>query len=87
VATDGAGDTFVAGFLNGQTEFGTTWVSPKGGQDGFVVKYSPSGAVDWVADFGGAGATTQVNGIAVDSSGNVCTTGFFQGSKVQFGST
>jgi hypothetical protein len=48
-------------------------------QDGFLVKYSSTGAHVWSKRFGGAGYD-QGTGVAVDGSGNVVVVGTFEGT-------
>ena len=50
-----------------------------GGYDMFLAKYSPQGAHLWSQKFGGT-LNDMINGIAVDSQGNVVVTGTFQGT-------
>ena len=82
--TDNFGDVYITGYFSGTTQFGSITLTAQGGYDAFVAKYSPSGSPDWVADLGGAGSHTAGNGIAVDASGNVYTTGGFNGTNVNF---
>jgi hypothetical protein len=82
VATDSAGNVYVAGNYTGNPNFnpgGTPVTLTSAGQtDIFVAKYAPSGLLSWVKSAGGALADT-ATGIAVDASGNVYVTGTFQG--------
>src|SRR5260370_8919617 len=55
---------------------GGGWLLNTGGSDGYVGKFSPTGTYLWATSFGGTGAD-QVNGIALDSSGNVFVLGVF----------
>jgi hypothetical protein len=89
VTLDAAGDTFMAGGLNGQINF-----DPNGGSGGvvstttptaFVVKYSPSNTLAWVKLFAQAAGTTGggliATGVAVDNNtGAAYVTGTFQGT-------
>jgi hypothetical protein len=77
VAVDSAGDVFVAGNFAGTADFGGGPTSAAGGStdlDGFVAKYSPSGAFTWVKTIGGAGFDG-ANAVAVDTAGNVRVAG------------
>ncbi|MCC7336647.1 MAG: SBBP repeat-containing protein [Pirellulaceae bacterium] len=74
IAVDSSGNVYVAGYTT------ATWGSPVrafggGGQDGFVAKLNSSGSLNWNTFLGGSGNADQVNGITVDSSGNVYVTG------------
>ena len=60
-------------------------VQSGGQQDVMVSKYSPVGALSWTHNYGSASANDVGYGIALDSTGNVFVTGYFQ-STVNFGS-
>ena len=83
VAVDDSGNVYVAGSFSGTADFdpdsGTANVSAVGFEDGFVMKLDADGAYQWAKQIGGTGPE-YARGIAVDSSGNVFTTGYFQGS-------
>ncbi|MEQ1906683.1 MAG: SBBP repeat-containing protein, partial [Pirellulaceae bacterium] len=83
VATDSAGNVYTAGYFQGTVDFdpgsGTTPLTSAGGTDIFVTKVDNSGALLWARSMGGGG-TDAANGIAVDSTGNVYTTGSFNGT-------
>jgi hypothetical protein len=87
-ATDSAGNVYVTGNFSGNAYFGgNTTLTSEGEQDAFVAKYtqnSGSLTLDWVEQFGGSGATVAGQGVAIDSSGNVWTTGYFSGGAVSF---
>ncbi len=83
VATDAAGNVYVAGLTTSQDlAVSRTAVQPAyGGQasglnggDTFVAKFTPAGALSFVTYLGGAGDDTP-GGIAVDVSGNVYVAG------------
>ncbi len=82
-ATDAAGDVFITGDFSGSVSFdATTTLTALGTQDAFVAEYSSTGTLDWVVDLGGVGVTQQGNGIVVDGSGDVYTTGTFSGTAL-----
>jgi hypothetical protein len=56
------------------------------GSEIFLVKYNSAGTVLWAKKQGGTGVD-KGHDIAVDASGNVYATGFFQSSTITFGST
>lgn len=77
VAKDAQGNIFVAGTFTGSANFGTNILVSVGfGStiDLFVAKYDPTGQLLWVRS-GGSGSQDSVNGIAVDTNGNVCIAG------------
>jgi hypothetical protein len=83
VATDAAGNVYVTGYFSGTVDFDPSAadaaLTAAGGQDVFVAKYTAAGALVWVRQLGGQ-FSTAATGIAVDSSGNVYTTGSFAGT-------
>lgn len=83
VAADAAGNTYVTGRFSGSGDFdpggGNSILISAGQGDVFVAKFAPSGALIWARSFGGTGDETGA-GLAVDTSGNVYTTGTFYGT-------
>lgn len=91
IAIDAIGNLYVTGFINGSATFGGITKTSSGIFDIFIVKYNNSGIVQWVQTAGGIDEEYG-QGIAVDASGNVYVTGFFNGtttfdtiSKTSFG--
>ncbi|HEV8599757.1 MAG TPA: SBBP repeat-containing protein [Gemmatimonadales bacterium] len=82
LARDGAGNLYVGGGFAGATDFdpgsGVQVLNSVGGEDGFVAKYSPSGALVWARRFGGPNAD-EVASLAADAAGNVYAVGSFSG--------
>ena len=87
VTTDSSGNVYVTGWFQNTVNFDpglglanlTAATSVSTDYSVFVAKYTPQGALLWADEMGGAGNAKSF-GIAVDSSGNVYTTGFFTGS-------
>lgn len=86
VATDAAGNVYIAGEFRNTVDFdpgaGATALTasgPAGSLDGFIAKYAPTGNLLWAQRVGGTGLDW-VNDIAIDPSGNVWATGFYQGT-------
>ena len=83
VAVDSSGNVYVAGSFSGTADFdpgsGTANLSAVGFEDGFVLKLNANGAYQWGKRIGGSSAD-YARGVAADSSGNVFTTGYFQGT-------
>ncbi|WP_210520328.1 T9SS type A sorting domain-containing protein [Hymenobacter terricola] len=90
-AHDAAGNTYVTGQFNGNMVLDTptpTRLTGTGRFDAFVGKLDPAGQWLWVI------GTTNGNGhwgdsgtgIAVDAAGRVTVTGYFQNSRIGFGS-
>ena len=71
IAVDGAGNAYIAGQTWSSTFNG---IPSCGGSDGFVAKLGNYGAVEFVQRLGGSGSDT-VNGVDLDSLGNVYATG------------
>jgi outer membrane protein assembly factor BamB len=88
MAVDAAGNTYVVGVLYGTMTLdnGLQLVaSATNDADGFVVKYTPTGAVAWAHRLGAAPGYDTANGVALDAAGNVYVTGQFSG-QVSVGS-
>ena len=82
IATDSSGNVLVTGVYGAALTLyntgGTTGTTLPftGGQDGFIAKYSSTGAVLWAAQITGTGVgNDRGSAIATDSSGNVLVTG------------
>ena len=84
VAVDGNSNVFVTGAFQGTVDFGKGPLTSTGGYDIFVAKFSSSGATSWTKRLGSS-IDDYGYGIAVDGTGDVLCTGFFQGT-VDFGS-
>ena len=83
IALDSSGNVYTTGYFQGTVDFdpgaGTTNLISAGGAEVFVSKLDSSGNFVWAKRLGGT-STDEGNSIAVDSSGNVYTTGYFQGT-------
>ena len=83
IAVDGSGSVYTTGAFQGTMDFdpgpGTFNLTSNGNEDVFVSKLDSNGDFVWAKTIGGAG-TDQGLGIAVDGSGNVHTTGLFDGT-------
>ena len=83
VAVDSLGNVYTAGFFAQTTDFdpgaGTFTLTSLGSQDVFVSKLNSAGEFVWAKRFGNTGADRAYS-MAVDSSGNVYTVGFFEGT-------
>jgi hypothetical protein len=83
VGDDPDGNVYVAGYFSGAVDFDpsaeTFSLTPSGGTDGFVAKFSPERDLLWAVALGGPGDDA-VRSIAVDSGGNVAIGGTFAGT-------
>jgi hypothetical protein len=80
IAVDGSGNIYSTGYFNGTVDFdssdGIANLTSAGGTDIFISKFDTSGNYLWAKRIGGSGADRGVN-IAVDSSGNSYSSGYF----------
>ncbi|MCU0735582.1 MAG: hypothetical protein MUF20_08660, partial [Methylotetracoccus sp.] len=81
MATDPAGNVYIAGEFRGTVDFdpgpGVTSLTSTGANaDAFVGKYSPSGGLLWVHRLGSTGSEWGTD-VAIDPSGNVWVTGSY----------
>jgi len=68
--SDSAGNVYTTGPFSGTVDFGGTSLTAVGGQDVFVTKHSPAGALLFAKQFGtGGGPATKC--ICLDPSGNI----------------
>lgn len=86
IAADALGNVYITGsFASSTINFGTTTLTNAGtGSDVFIVKLNSSGTEVWAKSAGGIGSD-RGNGITVDPSGNVFTTGAFTSASINFG--
>jgi len=83
IATDAAGNSYIAGTFEGTVSFGSIALSSVGGSDVFVAKLDPAGNYLWAVRGGGNGSDSS-QGIAVDATGHIYITGSFT-STATFG--
>ncbi|MEO8067658.1 MAG: SBBP repeat-containing protein [Flavobacteriales bacterium] len=86
IVTDANGNSYVTGFFSTNGPFPTvifdgTVLQGLGGLDLFLAKYDNSGALQWIR-FGGGVLADEGRGVALDASGNVVVSGYFQGTAV-----
>lgn len=84
IATDSGGNIVVAGYFNGEIDFGEGPVSSQADNDCFIAWYDREGNFIRSRVIGGAG-TEFINGVAVDADDNVYVTGFFSSATINFG--
>jgi hypothetical protein len=82
IAQDVNGDIYMTGYFSGACDFdptgGTTTLTASG-VDAFVTKYSTTGGLTWAKQLGGSGTDGGAD-ITVDFTGNIYTTGYFDGT-------
>ena len=83
IAVDAAGNVYTTGYFQGTADFdpgaGTTNLTSEGSLDVYVQKLNSTGNFVWTKSFGGS-LNDQGFSITVDDSGNVHTTGSFEGT-------
>lgn len=97
IATDAAGNVFIAGTYEGATGPDTAAIDTfkLNGNAGynfsyggmFIAKYDIAGNATWVRSYAGGWYIDNANAIATDRSGNVYMTGSYIAAPVTFGST
>jgi hypothetical protein len=88
ITTDSSGNIYVTGFYSGTNnfalDFGTSdYIAAVGGLDAFITKINANATYGWTRSIGGTGGEIGY-GVAVDLSGNVFLTGYYQ-ATVNFG--
>ena len=83
VTVDSSGNIYTTGLFQGTVDFdpgaGTANLTSNGNKDAAVLKLDSSGNYVWAKSFGGTRMDFAWS-VAVDSSGNVYTTGYFNGT-------
>lgn len=87
VEINNSGESYVAGYITGQTSFSPTEIVPgvMGNGDIYIAKYSSSGTLIWQKTFGGNYSDRAID-LAVGPDQNIVVTGQYFGS-VNFGNT
>lgn len=85
VAVDGSGNSYVFGGYGGILTLGAFSLTSVSLGDLYVAKYDPAGTCLWAKTFGGIGVEAAQD-LAVDATGNVFVTGYFE-DDVVFGTT
>jgi len=76
IAADASGNIYVTGAIEQTTAFGTFMSASAGGRDMFLIRYRPTGPVDWLRR-GGSTGNDQGNSVVVDNQGNIYVGGTF----------
>ena len=88
VTVDASGFVYTTGSFGGTVDFDPSaavyTLTSTTGQDIFVSKFDASGNFVWAKSMTGTGGSSTGMAIAVDASGNVYTTGWFNTSTVDF---
>lgn len=84
VAVDADGNAYVVGWFSGTARFGDISLTAVGDFDGFVMKVTPGGSVEWVRRIG-AGANDSVDDVDIQDNGNIIVSGYFNGSACDVG--
>ena len=83
ISVDGSGNVYTTGYFHGNVDFdpgpGTSNLTSAGSIDIFISKLDASGNFIWAKSMGGTGPDG-TSSITVDGSGNIYTTGSFQGT-------
>ena len=84
IAVDATGNTYITGFFSSPTcSFSTTSLTNASFTDIFIAKYDAASNLVWAKSAGGLGDERGTS-IAVDTSGNVYVTGYFNSSSITF---
>jgi hypothetical protein len=85
VSVDSSGNVYITGyFWSSAIDFGGGALKNAGNWDIFLAKFDSNGNHKWSKRFGGSNYDYGYS-VSVDSSGNVCITGHFYSSAIDFG--
>jgi len=88
ITLDASGNMYLTGYFSGTVDFdpgaGVTNLSSSFGYEIFIIKLDASGNLIWAKKMGDDFGYDYGRGIAVDASGNVYTTGQFNGPAADF---
>ena len=85
VIVDAGGSAYVTGYVSGNSMFGSTALNGVTGNDGFVLKYDPTGTLRWITKIGGLNMDRGKT-LIEESNGYVFAAGDFA-DNAAFGST
>ncbi len=85
IASDGQGNSFLCGAFIDTCVFGTTSIVSSGYGDGFLAKYNPTGAIQWVNKIEGS-MSESVENVCTDRFGNIYIIGAYE-STTNFNGT
>ncbi|RZJ66414.1 MAG: T9SS type A sorting domain-containing protein [Flavobacterium sp.] len=74
---------FAVSSMSPQTYFGDTYFDSFGDTDAFLIKFSPSGTMEWIRHYG-SDDTDSIGSLAIASNGDVLFAGLFDGSSITF---
>jgi hypothetical protein len=81
LATDRAGNIYLAGGFTFTVDFGPSTLTNAGGTDGFIAKLDSTGAPIWARRFGGLGED-KAQAVTVDPWGNALVAGHFRSGSL-----
>ncbi|RYZ38185.1 MAG: hypothetical protein EOP49_31145 [Sphingobacteriales bacterium] len=88
VAVDPNDNVIITGFFNGNIDFdpgaASTFLNSDVRGKYFVAKYSPLGSFLWAHNAGQPSVDNAGYGVGTDAAGNVYTSGYFQGTNINF---
>jgi hypothetical protein len=84
ITTDGLGNIYITGSFSGNADFGGINKIPYGSSDFYIAKLSNNYKFEWVRSYGSKNAASFASRIAVSTTNNIYTTGYFYGT-VKFG--
>ena len=85
VSSTSDGGYIVGGyFTSDNIKIGNYTLTNNGGYDGFIIKYSNSGEVEWARSVGGT-SSDYINSVATTSDGEYIIGGYFNSAEIQAG--
>lgn len=85
IATDPAGNIYIAGYFNQTATFGTFTVTTSGLADMFLAKYDQTGTEQWVKRAGGSG-DDRITSLAVNTNSDIYLCAYSYSSTLSIGS-